>query len=52
MTSVIFYAVLSNGKHNSISTTNLIEAQQRARSLGALELRVFDTGTRTSKKVF
>ncbi len=52
MTHVIFYAVLPNGKHNSVSTTNLVEAIQRARTLGARNLFVFDTGTRDSKKVF
>lgn len=49
---VIFWAVLENGKNNSISSTNVFEATRRARDLGAKTLFVFELETRTSRKIF
>jgi len=45
--SVIFWCKFADGRENSISTTNLIEAKQRARTLNASKLFVknFDTNT-------
>lgn len=45
--SVIFWCVFADGRQNSISTVNLIEAKQRARALNAAKLFVknFDNGT-------
>lgn len=39
-TGFVFWAVLPDGRHNSISATNLIDAPRRARTLGAKELWV------------
>lgn len=33
-----FWCVLPNGRHNSISTDNLVDAPKRARALGAVKL--------------
>ena len=35
---LIFWCVLPNGRHNSISTDNMLEAPKRARALGATKL--------------
>ena len=34
----VFWCVLQNGRHNSVSTTNNIEAISRARALNAAKL--------------
>ena len=49
---VIFWAVLENGKNNSVSSTNVFEATRRARDLGAKNLFVFELETRTSRQIF
>jgi hypothetical protein len=50
---VIFWAVLPDGRTNSVSSTNLIGATRRAREvLGATKLFVFDVKTRRSRQVF
>ncbi len=33
-----FWCVLPDGRHNSISTENMLEAPRRARALGAVKL--------------
>jgi hypothetical protein len=33
-----FWCVLPDGRHNSISTSNVLEAPRRARALGAVQL--------------
>jgi len=33
-----FWCVLPDGRHNSVSTSNLLEAPKRARALGAVKL--------------
>jgi hypothetical protein len=33
-----FWCVLPDGRHNSVSTSNLLEAPRRARALGAVKL--------------
>lgn len=49
---VIFWAKLGDGRTNSISSTNLIEAKRRAQDIGATALFVYDVASRTSRKVF
>lgn len=34
----VFWCVLPDGRHNSVSTSNLLEAPRRARALGAVKL--------------
>lgn len=43
---MIFWCVLANGNHNSVSATNTFEAQRRARTLDAKKLfcKNFATG--------
>lgn len=51
--SVIFWAVLTDGRTNSVSSTNIEEATRRARSLlGATKLFVFDVKARRSRQIF
>lgn len=50
---VIFWAVLPDGRTNSVSTTSITEATRRARNLlGATKLFVFDVKTRRSRQIF
>lgn len=46
-----FYCILANGKHNSVSASDIYEARRRALNLGAAKLFVFNAGTKTSTEL-
>lgn len=49
---VIFWAVLPDGRTNSVSSTNIIEAKRRASGLGAKKLFCFDVEKGDSQQIF
>lgn len=50
--NVIFWAVLSDGRTNSVTATNIFEAKRRASALGAKKLFCFDVEKDSSKQIF
>ena len=46
-----FWCILANGRRNSISTSNLLEAPKRARALGAVQLFGFNPSTQKTFEV-
>ncbi len=51
-TGFVFWVVLPDGRHNSLTCDSLYYAPQRARSLGAKELWVKNLATGNSSRMF